>query len=96
MEVSILNDPKVRIGSNLIRNRRLWFIAAYASGCLLGAVINLEASGALFLAFMIKSLISASFLLNRGHAVGRFQKKTGPEEEGFAMASPVVKSPWGD
>ncbi|KAM0720033.1 hypothetical protein Q7P37_004168 [Cladosporium fusiforme] len=94
--VSVLNDPKVLIGSNPVRTRRLWFIASYAAGCLIGAAMNLEAAGTLFLAFVIKLSISASFLFNRGQAVGRFQEETGPEEEAHAMVSPVVKSLRGD
>lgn len=92
----MLNDPKVLATGNPVRNRRLCYIACYAAGCLIGAAMSLEAAAMLFLVSMIKSLISASFLLNRGVAMGRFQEEAHPEEERYAMASPVVKSPWRD
>lgn len=90
----MLNDPKVLTARNPARNRRLCFIASYAAGCLVGAAVSLKAAGTLFLVSVIKLLISASFLFNRGPAVGRFQDMTGPEEEGCNMASPAVKSLW--
>lgn len=50
----------------------------------------------LLLVSAMKLIISASFLLNRGRAAGRFLETTRSGEDGYNLASPVVKASWGD
>lgn len=98
VEVSTLNDPRIFDADNPSRNRRVFFVASYAAGCIIGSVMSLGTVGSLLLVCAIKVVISVSFLLNRGKAASRFPASAtdGPRDEQYELETTVLKSSWSD
>ena len=97
IEIGVLNDPRLLHADNPARNRRLLYIASYAVGCIIGAVVGLGRTGSLFLVAAMKLIISASFLLNRGRAAARYPEAAGSGDDNYEMGTSVSKassSPW--
>jgi hypothetical protein len=93
VKISTLNDPRLLQADNAARNRRLLYILLYASGCIIGATISFGTTGSLFFVSAMKLVVTASFLLNRGRAAGRFADAAGLRDESYEMASPLSKAP---
>jgi uncharacterized membrane protein YoaK (UPF0700 family) len=99
IEIAMLNDPRLLHAENAARNRRLLYVASYAAGCIIGAVMSFGPTGSLFFVTALKLVISASFVLNRGRAGGRFPEAAGSGDNNYEMGTPVSKapsSPWRD
>lgn len=96
VKIAVLNDPKVLKAEDPARNRRLFFIASYAVGCILGAIVSVGPTKTLFFVSAMKLMISASFLLNRGRPAARFADVARFEEGSINLVSPSVKASWGD
>jgi hypothetical protein len=93
VKISTLNDPRLLQTDNAARNRRLLYILSYASGCIIGATMSFGTTGSLFVISAMKLIVTASFLLNRGRAAGRFADAAGLRDERYEMASPLSKAP---
>ena len=93
IEIGVLNDPRLLQADNAARNRRLLYIASYAVGCIIGAVVGFGKTGSLFFVAAMKLIISASFLLNRGRAAARYSEAAGSGDDNHEMGTPVSKAP---
>lgn len=93
IEIATLNDPRLFRADDAARNRRLLYVTSYAVGCIVGAVMGFGAIGSLFFVSVIKLIVSASFLLNRGRAAARFPEAAGSGDDSYEMGSPVAKAP---
>ena len=93
IEIAMLNDPRLLHADNAARNRRLLYVSCYAVGCIIGAVVSFGTPGSLFLISVIKLVISASFMLNRGRAAARYPEAAGSGDESYEMGTPVSKAP---
>ena len=96
VKVSTLNDPRIFDADNPARNRRVFFVASYAAGCIIGATMTFGTVGSLLLVCAIKLAISVSFLLNRGKATSRFPAVATTGVEHYELDTPVVKASWSD
>jgi hypothetical protein len=93
IEIAMLNDPRLLQVDNAARNRRLLYVLSYAAGCIIGAIVSFGPSGSLFLISVLKLIVSASFLLNRGRAAARYPEAAGSRDESYEMGTPVSKAP---
>jgi len=81
---------------NPARTRRVFFVASYAAGCIVGAVMSFGTVGSLLLVCAVKVVISVSFLFNRGKATSRFPTSAWVGDEHYELDAPVLKTSWSD
>jgi uncharacterized membrane protein YoaK (UPF0700 family) len=93
VKISTLNDPRLLQADNAARNRRLLYILSYAAGCIIGATMSFGTTGSLLFISAMKLVVTASFLLNRGRAAGRFSETAGLRDESYELSTSPSKAP---